>query len=196
MLRYYQLIDLCSRIDTDIKKYFRGVFSLDTVPDSISMIDPNKPNFLIFNTEPSTKPGAHWVGAFIDLQSDIVFIDSYDQSPHYYDLEDFFLEATGGDYITIGKKLQSDFTNVCAIYVLFFGHYLSKGYDLKKIIDLIPDHTNVLKDRHMVEWFNKNYGKSIKLNNPFIDCNKFRHYSGYKQSCKSYEKMIFDRKSI
>lgn len=196
MIRSFQLADVCSRLDPEIKNYFRGIFTPDTVlPGAVDMIDPNKPNFLIFNTDYSHKEGSHWVAAYINLDKESYFIDSFSQHPNQYDLEDFWLEVNNSDYKTLPKPLQSSYTNVCGLYVVFFGHYLCKGYDMSKILELIPDRSKVLRDRYILEWFERNYGKSIKLDTQFIDCKKFQK-SGRAQSCKNFQKMILDRQNI
>ena len=37
---------------------FDGVFSIDTLPD--------RPRLLVCNTDPSDKPGRHWVAIYVD----------------------------------------------------------------------------------------------------------------------------------
>ena len=37
---------------------FQGVYSVDTLPD--------KPKLLVCNTDPSTKPGKHWIAIYVD----------------------------------------------------------------------------------------------------------------------------------
>ena len=196
MIRGDQLAHICSNLDPEIKPYFRGVYALnELLTDALSMIDLNKENYFVFNTDTKDKPGSHWVGAVIDINKKSVFIDSYGKSPNYYDMEEFFDQACDGDFISIDKQLQSNFTNVCGLYVIYFLHFIAKGTSLTEILKTIPKMSKVLVDRYMLEWFVKNYGKTIVLNTPFIDCKKFTK-TNPKQSCKKYEKMLLDRESI
>lgn len=196
MIRAYQLAHVCSNLDSEIKKYFRGIFSSNEITSAVQAIDLNKKNYIIFNSDPSHKSGSHWVSAFIDMHGRNVFIDSYDRSPSYYNLEKFFSDVCGDDYKTIGRQLQSTYTNVCGLYVVFFGHYLVQDYDLAKVLSLIPsERSKILRDREMYERFLKHYGKAIVLDKAFIDCASFDKLKK-NQSCKNFQKMILDRKSL
>jgi hypothetical protein len=53
-------IDQFVRGDRASRGIFQGVFSADTLPD--------KPRLLVCNTDPSSKPGSHWIVIFIDLK--------------------------------------------------------------------------------------------------------------------------------
>ena len=45
---------LCLNADTN--KYFDGIYSSDTLKEIV-----DKPDLIICNTDPSNKPGEHWV---------------------------------------------------------------------------------------------------------------------------------------
>jgi len=58
-----------SEIERVLRRYvvgFDGVFSIDTLPD--------KPHLLICNTDPSNKPGRHWVS--IPLEDDLLLFSN------------------------------------------------------------------------------------------------------------------------
>lgn len=195
MMRGYQLKAVCSQYDTVIKPYFRGLFFPDTTQNALQMIDPNKPNFLIFNSDFSHEEGSHWIGAFIDLQNQSYFIDSYAKNPNFYDLEEFMATATGNDYKTLPKPLQSKYTTICGIYCIYFGHHLCSGESLDGILKKMPNTTKILRDQQMVEWFEKRYGSVITLNKPWLDCNRMLD-KGDSQKCKTLEELIHDRKTV
>lgn len=134
--------------------------------------------------------------AYVNFEKENLFVDSYGHTPEYYGLDDFWVRATDNQYHTIGKQLQSNHTTVCGLYVVYFGHYLMKGDSLKKILRKFPnDRSKVLRDRDVYDWFKENYGNTIVLDRSFIDCDKFTKLNK-NQSCKNYEKMIIDRKSL
>lgn len=192
MIRGYQLSAVCGKLDSKIKPYFRGLFNPDTTQDALAMIDPNKPNVVIFNTDFSHREGSHWVSAYIDLENENYFLDSFAHHPNYYNLENFMTEATGDDFKIIPKPLQSKFTTVCGLYTVFFTHNLCDNKDLNSVLALLPESTKLLRDKHIYDWFNDHFGHAIELEPSFIDCTKFKSVEG--QKCKNYEKMILERK--
>jgi hypothetical protein len=54
---------------------FQGVYSSDNLPD--------KPGLLICNTDPSTKPGEHWISIFVDeSRGRGKYFDSFSRKPN------------------------------------------------------------------------------------------------------------------
>ena len=194
MIHGYQLSAICGKLDIKIKPYFRGLFNPDTTEDALAMIDSNKPNFLIFNTDFSHRNGSHWVAAYVDLEKESYFIDSFAHNPNFYSLEKFWSAATDNDFKMLPNQLQSKYTTVCGLYCLFFGHYLCQNKDMVTVLSMIQEKTNILRDQHIFEWFQNHFGDAIKLENPVIDCNKFK--GAEKQKCDQYHKMILARQSM
>lgn len=193
MIRGYQLTAVCSQYDSIIKPYFRGLYTPDTIDSAVRMIDANKPNFLIFNSDFSHNQGSHWLGVFVDLENESYFIDTFAHHPNYYHLERFWAEVTGDDYKTLPRVLQSKYTTVCGLWCLYWGHWLCAGLDMEKILKKLPNSTNILTDQHILNWFNENFGSMIKLESPWIDCSKLTN-KAEKQKCKQYKQMLDDRK--
>jgi hypothetical protein len=52
---------------------FQGVFSRDTLP--------SKPRLLICNTDPSDKPGQHWIAIYVDKTCAVNFSIRSDATP-------------------------------------------------------------------------------------------------------------------
>ena len=59
--------------------YFDGLYSIDTLKNI-----KQKPKLIICNTEPSNKPGKHWVLFFVDSKNSIDFYDSLGRDVSYY----------------------------------------------------------------------------------------------------------------
>jgi hypothetical protein len=66
-------IDQFVRGDRASRGIFQGVFSVDTLPD--------KPRLLVCNTDPSSKPGSHWIVIFIDFKGRGEYFDSFGRKP-------------------------------------------------------------------------------------------------------------------
>ncbi len=58
--------------------YFLGVLSCDYLPKTPLK---NLPAMLIFNTDPSTEPGQHWVAVYINNDGVSCFFDSFGGAP-------------------------------------------------------------------------------------------------------------------
>ena len=59
--------------------YFDGVYSIDTLKNI-----KQKPRLIICNTDPSNKPGKHWVLFFFDSKNSVDFYDSLGRDVSYY----------------------------------------------------------------------------------------------------------------
>ena len=57
-------------------RHFDGVFSIDNLPDD--------PRLLVCNTDPSDKPGRHWIAIYVDDDGRVDFFDSFGRRPIHY----------------------------------------------------------------------------------------------------------------
>lgn len=93
------------------KQIFLGVYPKDKLP-TIN----NYPSCFILNTDPSNKPGEHWLAAFIDKNKNY-FFDSYGNSPSYFGLGSYFSQFKNLNWNKL--KLQGDSKN-CGLYCILF----------------------------------------------------------------------------
>ena len=73
--------------DKFIKSSFIGVFPCDTLN-----FKPTFPSSLVVNTDPSWRPGEHWVSLYIDNNNNIEYFDSYGFLPTNKKIAVFFSE--------------------------------------------------------------------------------------------------------
>jgi hypothetical protein len=66
--------------DPITSKSFLGVFPSDKLPQTLD----KHPCGFVVNTDPSSKPGMHWVAFYFPSEGEGEFFDSYGQSPEYY----------------------------------------------------------------------------------------------------------------
>jgi len=95
------------------QEIFVGVYAADQIAETFGKI----PSACIVNTDPSSKPGQHWVAIFQDQTDTVEFFDSYGKQP------DFFLFTNFPRCSRIIKQnsvLQSNITSVCGQYCMFF----------------------------------------------------------------------------
>lgn len=110
------------KTDPHTKVFNTGVYAADRVPSRL----PN--NFIfIMNTDPSNRPGQHWVLVFRkDVSSPAVFFDSYGKRPSVY-----FKSWNRFDSFKRSKEdFQQRHSDVCGDHVLYVARRLAQGYDL------------------------------------------------------------------
>jgi hypothetical protein len=67
-------IEVLLNADSTCRRVFQGVFSSDMLP-------PNH-RLLVCNTDPSTRPGQHWIAIYVDENRCGEYFDSFGQSPN------------------------------------------------------------------------------------------------------------------
>lgn len=110
--------------------HFQGCYASDKLPKKIGTL----PAFFIFNTDPSNKPGSHWVSVVIFEDQTGYFFDSYGRYPTNKEFINFMNKHTiKWDYNN--KQLQGYFSDVCGQYCLLFVHNLSKNrYSISRFL--------------------------------------------------------------
>lgn len=109
--------------------YFNGIFPVDAL-NKIKI----KPKLIICNTDPSSKPGKHWLLFF--FKNDIVYYyDSIGQDVSFYDKRFMeFLERFSTFYISSNIRTQPNNTDLCGYYCLFFAYFICNGESMHKIL--------------------------------------------------------------
>ena len=69
-----------AHLDGMLSTIWLGVFPADRLPSRITQF----PRGLVANTDPSTKPGMHWVAMYFPDASTSEFFDSYGFPPSFY----------------------------------------------------------------------------------------------------------------
>jgi len=72
-------IEIEKLLSATCKYDFQGVYSIDTLPP--------KPKLLVCNTDPSTKPGRHWISIYVSEDERGEYFDSFGRPPskHFVD---------------------------------------------------------------------------------------------------------------
>lgn len=107
---------------------FGGVLAADQLP----MIQV-KGKFYIINTDPSTKPGKHWIAVYMDETPE--FFDSLGQAPSTYKKEfEYFLINHGPEYIYNTQRIQNYGTDKCGEYCIYYVILRGMGFSMKQIV--------------------------------------------------------------
>ena len=129
-------------LDPKTSKKFCGVFPSDKLPQTTNKY----PCGLVANTDPSTKPGKHWISIYLSSPCKGSWFDSYGKSPEFYGAAfTSFLEKHCDDWDFNNRKLQSDWSDVCGQYCIVFLSHKARGYSMNKIVQLFGNDT-VLND--------------------------------------------------
>lgn len=100
--------------DTTANKYFIGVFPSDKLPES-----PPIPSCFVFNTDPSDKPGQHWVAMFIDEKKTCEYFDSFGIEPNLPAVTDYIKNNCVGLWHN-ATRVQSHMTAACGAHCIYY----------------------------------------------------------------------------
>ena len=148
------------------KKNFCGVFAADELPKTVDTF----PCGFIANTDPSTKPGTHWVAFYFPSHEKGEFFDSYGYPPEYYGKSFKFYKLETWN----SRKIQSSWSEVCGQYCIFYLYHKSRGCSMNKIVNMFTDNTS-LNDCNVACYVKKHFDVVIE-NQPIC---------GLKQCCKA-----------
>ena len=118
-----------------LKNYtcFKGVFPSDRLPYRADL-----PLHIIVNTDPSNKPGQHWVCVSIDKLGRGYYFDSFGLPPMVNEIEKFLNQrAVKGwkfNKLKIQNALSSTCGNYCVLYIIFKCVGISQTTFLKQFV--------------------------------------------------------------
>lgn len=163
-------LDWVMKSDRFAKLQFRGVYAADQLPVKVREF----PSAYIANTDPTSKPGTHWVAFYFADEVHGEFFDSYGMSPDFYN-EKFeqFVKTNSSTWTFNDKKLQSLDSQVCGQYCLYYLLLRCRGITKSKIIEQFSDNVK-RNDRYVVAFICKHFNNVLKMKT----CNP-------KQSCKA-----------
>lgn len=110
-----------------------------------------RPAALIVNSEPLGQPGEHWLAIFVPEEGPSELFDSFGKAgASYHPTIEAFLKQTsstnGGIYLTNHRRLQSQATQCCGEYALFYLWHRARGYSLKQILNLFNPYLSCTSD--------------------------------------------------
>jgi hypothetical protein len=147
--------------DPIARKMFFGVFPSDKLPQTLEKY----PCGFVANTDPSGKPGTHWIAFYFPSEGEGEFFDSYGRSPNYYKEFKKFLGKHSWDYNE--RKLQSDWSDVCGQYCIFYLSYRARSVSMKKIVQMFSNDT-MLNDQKVFRFVQTHF----KIKQPFVGLNQ------------------------
>ena len=154
--------------DPKTSKKFCGMFPGDKLLWTIDRY----PCGLAVNTDPYTKPG-HWIAIFLMSLQNGDWFDSYGKPPEFYGaVFTEFINNQCNEWKWNDRMLQSDWSDVCGHYCIFYLGHRALRYSMKKIVQLFGNNT-LLNDSKVL-WFVKAHYRAA-LKQPvasFVQCCK------------------------
>ena len=107
-------------------KIFDGVHAADQLHNSL-----DRPMAMVVNTDPSWKPGRHWVAIYAPKRNEPwEYFDSYGEPPNETLIKTFLKKK---NYIINKKSLQSPSSSVCGHYCIYYLVHRARGYTMDMI---------------------------------------------------------------
>jgi len=111
---------------------FDGVFSIDNLPDDQRL--------LVCNTDPSNKPGRHWIAIYIhDGRGE--FFDSFGRRPNIY--FERYINRHCVSWNFNDRQLQCLISKFCGHYCIYFYVRRSRVIDMCKIVRSFTSDTGL-----------------------------------------------------
>lgn len=127
-----------------IPNMFLGVFPSNKIPKKIETF----PAAFVANTDPSNKPGQHWVALYFPNAKEGEFFCSYGRPPHVK-----FIPNNCTVNIWNQKRIQGFLSSTCGQYCIYFLTKRSQGLSMEQIINQ----------------FNGNFGENDELIKCFVN---------------------------
>ena len=122
--------------DPFTKTVFTNVLPSDRLPHEIQ----KKPRGFVLNTDPSNRPGTHWVAMYLTAEGKGEFWDSYGEAPGFYS-QNFtqFLNKNCSTFTWNERVLQAPALDVCGQYTLFFALHRCRHIPMSTIANMFTN---------------------------------------------------------
>lgn len=118
--------------------YFDGVFSSDMLKNVTK-----KPELIICNTDPSSKPGKHWILFFFDGDTVDYFDSLGNNLTKYGDNFTAFIKLFAKNINFTRVKTQPKNSDICGQYCLYFALLRCKGRTMTQIMKNLQSKKSV-----------------------------------------------------
>ena len=121
-------IERAIRQDPSADEVFAGVYARDKLPEMVSY-----PCAMVWNTDPSDKPGEHWVAVYWDDNGRGEYFDSYGLAPPPSFRQ--YMQQHSVTWIWNKIQLQDVWTSACGHFCVFYIIYRSRGLPMTDIAE-------------------------------------------------------------
>lgn len=154
--------------DPVLRERVLGVFAADQLPTVL----PYSPCGFIVNTDVSSQPGTHWLAFFV-RDNIVECFDSYGQHLGVYNaLFSPWMQRLARSVRVNRTRLQSDTSNVCGLYCVYFLRQRLLGHSMRHIVQRFSVTDLEANDRYILDMLAGIYSHCVQN-----DC-------VYNQTCK------------
>ena len=130
------------------KSFFYGVFPIDKLPSIESY-----PSCLIMNNQSSKQKGEHWLSIYFNKHGHCEFFDSFGKSPAFYGVLQY-LKKYSTRIVYNRSMIQSNVSEYCGLYCVFFLIFKIKGHSMKFYKNLFKKNP-ISNDLMFSKWIDK-----------------------------------------
>lgn len=131
-------IEFCLRQNFFSSIYFRGVFSIDTLPKR----KIKRPCSIIINTDNSRGPGIHWIAIWLPKRGKIEYFDSFGYPPLNIEIS-HFINLNGKQFIYNNYQIQSNQSSSCGKFCVIFVLFRSRNISFKNFLNLFSQNKRI-----------------------------------------------------
>lgn len=136
------------------------VCAADQLPQTLNKF----PCGFIVNTDVHTEPGTHWCAFYFENANMGEFFDTFGRRPEDYGR--FFVKFSR-QHSAFGlkinaKRLQSDFSNVCGLYCLFYLHQRFSHVSMERIVKSFVSNNFYYNDMYVYQIISHSYIHCIR----------------------------------
>jgi hypothetical protein len=112
---------------------FEGVYASDELPRTT----PTEALYVV-NTDPSDRPGEHWMVVYFDEKRRADYFDSFGLAPSIEDVK-AFLDRNSVVCKYNRKRVQNPFSDACGHHCIFFAVHRCVGFDMNAIVNMYTE---------------------------------------------------------
>jgi Ulp1 family protease len=93
------------------------------------------------NTDPSTRPGEHWVVLFVNKENKLEYFDSFAHPPLYEEIGNLMEINNVKEFKYNTRPLQNVMSSTCGVYCILFVKLRCEGLSFDGFIDFFSNNT-------------------------------------------------------
>lgn len=145
-----------------LNKHYPNLNGIVCAKDELSDIIGHRKAYII-NTDPSNKPGEHWVCIYY-LGNSAFYFDSFGIQNNIESEIKNFLSHTCHTWCRNRNSFQAEDSELCGVYCLFVLHILYNGYNVKSLNQIFNAQPK-LNDAKVFKWFTTLFAECLQTPN-------------------------------